>query len=138
MKKPEFILKIGLVLVVFALLYWVESYFEISDFLQPDRISQWLNDAGPMAPVLFIGVMASAVVISPIPSLPLDIAAGTVFGPIAGTLYASIGALLGAMVSFLIARFLGRDLIEGLISGHINFCTLCSDRLLTKIVFSPG
>ncbi|RLJ19773.1 hypothetical protein DJ030_08400 [bacterium endosymbiont of Escarpia laminata] len=135
MKRPEFILKIGFVLVVFVLLYWVESYYEISAFLQPDRISQWLNDAGPMAPLLFIGVMASAVVISPIPSLPLDIAAGTVFGPIAGTLYASIGALLGAMISFLIARFLGRDLIESLISGHINFCTLCSDRLLTKIVF---
>jgi len=39
------------------------------------------------------------------------------------------------MISFLIARFLGREIIERLISGHINFCTLCSDRLLTKIVF---
>ncbi len=135
MKINKFILKVCLILIVIVLLLWIESYFEISLLLQPDRISQWLNDAGPMAPLLFIGVMAAAVVISPIPSLPLDIAAGTVFGPIAGTLYASVGALLGAMISFVIARFLGRELIERTINGHINFCTFCSDRLLIKIVF---
>ena len=131
----KFILKVSLILIVVMLFFWAESYYEVSVLLQPDRISQWLNDSGPLAPLLFIGVMAAAVVISPIPSLPLDIAAGTVFGPIAGTLYASVGALLGAMTSFVIARFLGRELIERLISGHINFCTLCSDRLLIKIVF---
>ena len=98
-------LKIGLVLVVVGLIWWIESRYEVSLLLQPDRVREWLNGAGRMAPLLFIGVMAAAVVISPIPSLPLDIAAGTVFGPIAGTLYASIGALIGAMISFLIARF---------------------------------
>jgi len=66
--------------------WWIESRYEVSLLLQPDRISEWLNDAGRMAPLLFIGIMTAAVVISPIPSLPLDIAAGTVFGPIAGTL----------------------------------------------------
>jgi uncharacterized membrane protein YdjX (TVP38/TMEM64 family) len=135
MEMSKFILKVSLILSIILVLFWIESYYEVSVLLQPDRISQWLIDAGPMAPLLFIGVMAAAVVISPIPSLPLDIAAGTVFGPIAGTIYASLGALIGAMISFLIARFLGRDLIERLISGHINFCTLCSDRLLVKIVF---
>jgi uncharacterized membrane protein YdjX (TVP38/TMEM64 family) len=135
MKMSRFKLKISLILIVIVVLFWVESNYEVSALLQPDRISMWLNDAGPLAPLLFIAVMAAAVVISPIPSLPLDIAAGTVFGPIAGTFYASVGALLGAITSFVIARFLGRDLIQRLISGHINFCTLCSDRLLTKIVF---
>ena len=113
----KLILKGSLILIVIMTLFWVESYYEVSLLLQPDKISKWLNDAGSLAPLLFIGVMAAAVVISPIPSLPLDIAAGTVFGPIAGTLYASVGALLGAIISFVIARFLGRDLIERLITA---------------------
>ncbi len=94
-----------------------------------------LNSAGKFAPLLFICIMALAVVVSPIPSLPLDIAAGAAFGPLLGTLYSVAGGLAGAVVSFLIARFLGRDLLERFLGGHINFCTECSDKLLSKIVF---
>jgi uncharacterized membrane protein YdjX (TVP38/TMEM64 family) len=79
--------------------------------------------------------MVLAVVISPIPSLPLDIAAGAFFGPFLGTIYSVIGALGGAVVSFMISRFIGREFIERFLGGHINFCTECSDELLTKIVF---
>jgi uncharacterized membrane protein YdjX (TVP38/TMEM64 family) len=79
--------------------------------------------------------MAVAVVVSPIPSLPLDIAAGAFFGPLLGTVYSVIGALGGAVASFLLARYLGRQAIERYLKGHINFCNDCSDRLLTKIVF---
>ena len=80
-------------------------------------------------------VMAFAVVISPIPSLPLDIAAGAYFGTIMGTVYSVIGALTGAVISFMISRFLGREFIERFLGGHVNFCTSCSDKVLTKIVF---
>ena len=80
-------------------------------------------------------VMAVAVVISPIPSLPLDIAGGAVFGPFLGTLYAALGALGGSVISFMITRKLGRELIEPFLGGHINFCEDCSDKLLTKVVF---
>jgi uncharacterized membrane protein YdjX (TVP38/TMEM64 family) len=79
--------------------------------------------------------MALAVIVSPIPSLPLDIAAGAFFGPFLGTVYSVIGALGGAVVSFLLARYLGREFIERFLSGHINFCTECSDHFLTKVVF---
>jgi uncharacterized membrane protein YdjX (TVP38/TMEM64 family) len=80
-------------------------------------------------------MMASAVVVSPIPSLPLNVAAGAFFGPLAGTAYSLAGALLGALASFSIARYLGRGFIERFLSGHVNLCSRCSDRILTKIVF---
>jgi uncharacterized membrane protein YdjX (TVP38/TMEM64 family) len=79
--------------------------------------------------------MSLAVVISPIPSLPMDIASGAFFGPIWGTIYSVIGASAGAIISFLISRFLGREFIERFLGGHVNFCTSCSDRILTRIVF---
>jgi len=108
---------------------------DILPLLHPDRIRGFLGDAGRLAPILYMGMMALAVIISPIPSVPLDIAAGAFFGPLLGTVYSSIGALGGGVVSFLLARFLGRAIVERFLGGHIHFCRRCSDRLLTKIVF---
>ena len=120
----------GLVLLA----VYLEQQLHLSRILDSSRVESRLQAAGPFAPVLFILVMA-ATVVSPIPTFPLDILAGRVFGPVFGTLYAVTGATLGAMVSFFVARWLGRDLIARFLKGHINFCQQCSDRLLIKIVF---
>jgi uncharacterized membrane protein YdjX (TVP38/TMEM64 family) len=127
--------KITLLVLLGLILFLAQHYLDIGSYFNPENIKVWLNEAGSLAPILFMLIMAAAIVISPIPSLPLDIAGGAVFGPFWGTLYASVGALVGAMISFLIARALGRDLIARFLGGHINFCTECSDRLLIKIVF---
>jgi len=94
----------GLVLLVVLL----ERHLHLSAAFKEARIEQRLRSAGPLAPLLFVLLMAAAVVL-PIPTFPLDVLAGQVFGPVLGTLYAVTGATLGAMVSFLLARWLGRD-----------------------------
>jgi len=127
-------IKVILFVAVIGLFLLVNSAWDIASFFSPERLKNMLNSAGIYGPLLYIIMMALAVVISPIPSLPLDIAAGAVFGPFLGTLYSVIGALAGAVVSFQIARFLGREALEGFIGGHINFCTRCSDRLLSRVV----
>ena len=109
--------------------------FDITALFTQENISRWLGKAGSFAPFLYMAVMALVVVISPLPSLPLDIVAGIFFGPFLGTVYSVIGALGGAVASFMIARLLGRDFIGKLIGGRINFCPACSNRLLTKMVF---
>jgi uncharacterized membrane protein YdjX (TVP38/TMEM64 family) len=121
---------VGLLLVAVLL----ERQLHLSAILEPSRIEAQLHAAGPLGPALFIFVMGAAVV-SPVPTFPLDILAGRVFGAVLGTLYAVTGATLGAMVSFLLARWLGRDLIARFLKGHINFCQQCSDKLLIKVVF---
>ncbi|HEV2067108.1 MAG TPA: TVP38/TMEM64 family protein [Thermomicrobiales bacterium] len=77
--------------------------------LRPEGIREWLDGLGPWAPLVFIILLATAVVVSPIPSVPLDIAAGLAFGFVWGTVYVLIGAELGAIIAFLIARRLGRQ-----------------------------
>lgn len=52
-----------------------------------------------------------------------------------GTAYSVAGGLIGVIVSFMITRTLGRRFVERFLSGHINFSTSCSDRLLTRGVF---
>jgi uncharacterized membrane protein YdjX (TVP38/TMEM64 family) len=124
-----------LFIVVSIILILSPFILDIGSYFSPEKIQNLLSEAGGLAPVVYILVMALAVVISPMPSLPLDIAAGAFFGPFLGTIYSSLGALGGAVVSFMIARFLGREFMERFLGGHINFCTACSNKLLTKIVF---
>lgn len=104
-------------------------------YLNPAAIQRLLSASGPLAPLALMALMAAVVVAVPLPSLPIDIAAGAYFGPWLGTLYAATGALAGAVASFAIARWLGRDQVERLVHGHVSFCTACSDKLLTRLVF---
>ena len=134
MKASTVVKGIGLLALVlsFSVLPPVQ---ECAASLNTASIEEWLSKAGEFAPILFVVLMAMAVVVSPIPSLPLDIAAGAYFGPLLGGFYAVIGGLLGAVASFTIARFFGRGLLERFLGGHVNFCTECSDKLLGRVVF---
>jgi len=111
------------------------SGWDLGETLNPERIVEYLNAWGPVGPLVFMVMMATAVVISPIPSLPLDLAAGVAFGPVLGTTYAVVGAEVGAIISFLIGRFLGRDVIAKLLKVDVVFCAKCSDHHLIGLVF---
>jgi uncharacterized membrane protein YdjX (TVP38/TMEM64 family) len=122
-------------IALILILIFPQLVLDVASYFNPEKIQSLLSQAGSFAPLVYILIMALAVIITPIPSLPLDVAAGAFFGPFLGTIYSSLGALGGAVISFMIAQFLGREFIEGFLGGHINFCKTCSDKLLTKIVF---
>ncbi len=127
--------KLGLAVLAIAVGWWWVSLFDYERYLSPTIITEWLHDAGPLGPLLLIGSMACAVVIPPIPNLPLDLAAGAVFGPFYGALYAIIGAEIGAIACFLIARALGRDALSKLLKVETLFCQRCSDHQLMGLMF---
>jgi uncharacterized membrane protein YdjX (TVP38/TMEM64 family) len=122
-------------IILFVVFFSFHFFWDLASYFDPEHIQSLLKNAGILAPFLYMVLMAVAVVISPIPSLPLDIAAGAYFGPFAGTALSVLGALAGAVVSFTIARILGRELIERFLGGHVNFCEICSDKILTRVVF---
>jgi uncharacterized membrane protein YdjX (TVP38/TMEM64 family) len=128
---------IKLVLLAVAALtgWWVLSSFDFERYLTPATLAQWLNDAGPWAPLLLIGSMMFAVMLSPIPSLPLDLAAGAAFDPFCGALYAVTGAVMGSIICFLIARALGRETLSRLLKTNATFCQTCTDHQLMGAVF---
>lgn len=110
---------------------WVDG----GEALKQDRLVAYLKTEGPWAPFVFILLMIVSVVIVPIPSLPLDLAAGAAFGVYLGATYAVMGAEIGAIISFLIGRALGRDALSRLFRRDITFCERCSDRHLAIFVF---
>ena len=128
------IIKFLILTALAALFLYIAYSTSLQDYVNQKAILALLKNMGSLAPLGFMAVMALAVA-SPLPSLPLDIAAGIFFGPYLGTLYSATGALVGSIISFSIARLVGRSLIERFLRGHINFCSTCSDRMLTGVVF---
>jgi uncharacterized membrane protein YdjX (TVP38/TMEM64 family) len=127
--------KLGSAVVAATTCWWLLSIANYERYLTPTVIVQWLQDAGALAPLLLIGSMAAAVVIPPIPSLPLDLAAGAAFGPFFGTVYAVLGAEVGAIGAFLIARALGREALSRYLRADAVFCQMCTDHQLMGLMF---
>ena len=70
-------------------------------------LQQWIQELGILGPLAIIGLMTLAVVVSPIPSAPIAMAAGAAYGHTEGAVYVLLGAELGAISAFFIARLLG-------------------------------
>jgi len=128
-------IKLACGVLAIAATWWGFLFFDVEQYLSPSTLTRWLNDAGPLGPLLLIGTMVGAVIIPPIPSLPLDLAAGAAYGPFYGALYAVIGAEIGAILCFLIARSLGREALARFMKTENTFCQTCTDHQLMGAMF---
>ena len=126
--------KLAMVGVLIYGIYNLMTKWDLGETLNPERVVDYVHAWGPAGPLVFMAMMAAAVVVSPIPSLPLDLAAGAAFGPLLGGMYAVVGAEVGAVISFLIGRFLGKELIAKLLHIESVFCEKCTDRHLFGLV----
>ena len=81
---------------------------DLQALVQPAEIRDRVRSLGGWGPAALMAGMALAIVFSPVPSAPITLAAGAVYGHLWGTLYALVGAHAGAMIAFAIARLFGR------------------------------
>ncbi len=101
MQRNSVLLGIALSTLLVAILAIILVIFDWH--LKVMQLLEWLNARGALAPLLFIGVMALAVVLL-LPGIFFTTGAGFVFGVIKGSLYVVVGTTLGAVIAFLIAR----------------------------------
>ena len=82
-------------------------------------LEAWIQDAGAVAPLLFMLVYALAAVLF-LPGSVMTLAGGALFGPLLGTFYNLTGATLGATLAFLIARYLASDWVAEKTGGRVK------------------
>lgn len=99
-------------LVIVVIVVGVGDVASIELFSDKEMLRTKIEQLGPWGPLALIALEALAIVVSPIPSGPIAIAAGAAFGPFLGTIYIVIGATAGGMAAFWIARNLGHDLVR--------------------------
>ncbi|MHB1198589.1 MAG: TVP38/TMEM64 family protein [Polaromonas sp.] len=95
-----------------------------------ERITQW----GAWGPLLVIGLMVLAILVSPIPSAPIAIAAGAAYGHVWGTVYILLGAEIGALAAFGLARWLGGETMRRWFGDRLSVGLLGSQNTLMGIV----
>jgi uncharacterized membrane protein YdjX (TVP38/TMEM64 family) len=76
--------------------------------LGPEIIFTFIQNNKILAPFLFIAFFI-LMNVSVLPTLPMNLGAGLLWGPFWGTLISVIGATCGAGCSFIIARYLAHD-----------------------------
>lgn len=95
-----------------------------------------VEELGVWGPLAIVAVMTLAIVVSPIPSAPIAMAAGAAYGHAWGTLYVVAGAEAGALAAFGIARLLGRGALHRWLGERLPATMIGSQNSLMWIVFA--
>jgi uncharacterized membrane protein YdjX (TVP38/TMEM64 family) len=139
MKLPQNtiqLLLLGGIIATLAAAYAVLSYTGVTAFLENDAaLKQWLQELGAIGPLAIIGLMTLAIVMSPLPSAPIALAAGAAYGHTAGTVYVILGAETGAIIAFVIARLVGIVTVRKWIGPQLIQRLEGSQNALMGIVF---
>jgi len=107
-------------MVFLIMVYVFLSRSGLLAFIETGDMNRWIRDFGVYGPFVIIGMMMVAIVMSPIPSAPIALAAGAAYGHTEGTLYVLIGSELGAILAFYIARLVGAETLQRCLGRNIS------------------
>jgi uncharacterized membrane protein YdjX (TVP38/TMEM64 family) len=125
-----------LLILTLIVIYFLLVNSNLADlFTDMDLLIFKAQSLGVLGPLLFIGLMIVAIVFNPLPSAPIALAAGAVYGHTLGTIYIVIGAQIGAMVAFLLARAIGAGLVRKLTGDSISLGRFGTQNGLMMMVF---
>jgi uncharacterized membrane protein YdjX (TVP38/TMEM64 family) len=122
----------ALLVGVYGVLSWTGA---LAMILDESVLQDFIVGLGMIGPLAVIGLLAGAIVMSPIPSAPIALVAGVAYGHIWGTLYIAIGSELGALIAFGIARLVGHDVLRRWFGERLSLGLLGSQNTLMAIVF---
>ena len=127
----------GLVLALaLGAAYWLlRDSALLMTLLDAQALKSFVDGLGPWGPAAVIGLMALAILVSPIPSAPIALAAGALYGHGWGTLYVLLGAEIGALAAFGIARLVGYEVLRRWLGERLSLGWLGSQNALMGLVF---
>jgi len=101
-----------------------------------DAIQRLTIKLGVFGPAMIVGLMVLAIVVSPVPSGPIAMAAGALYGTTLGAVLSITGATIGASIAFGLARRLGRDAVRRSDNKILTYLSEPrSDAALMMVVF---
>jgi uncharacterized membrane protein YdjX (TVP38/TMEM64 family) len=104
---------IWLVIIDAPIIHFVVRLYRDKHFLK-ETVRSW----GWLAPLVFIGIQAFQVVVSPIPGEITGPVGGALFGTLWGVVYSTVGLTLGTITCFWLGRLWGEPLIRPWLSEH--------------------
>ena len=131
------ILVAAAIVLAMVVAYWqIDESGAMATLLDGRALRQYIVGLGVAGPLAVIGLMILAILVSPIPSAPIALAAGAAYGHTWGTAYIVLGAELGALGAFGLARLLGRDAVQRWLGNRLPESRFGSQGALMAIVFA--
>ena len=134
--------KLNAIVIVLIIVMLVGVYLLLENmgakelYLNMDSLILRLRELEIAGPLMVIGLMALAIVFNPLPSAPVALASGAVYGHTLGTAYIVIGAEIGAVIAFMIARLTGFKLMQKYIGDKWSLNRFTTQNSLTVIIFA--
>lgn len=118
MKIKHRYISYGAIILILIILSALPFFFEgFRNLASPTFIRNLLINSGIFGYVFMVLLLIASIPL-PIPSTPIVLGGGYVYGTIVGSLLSLIGIVLGASVSFLLVRHFGRPLLEKMVDEH--------------------
>ncbi len=105
-------LVVGAALVAAVIAGVVLARTDLLTLFDGRALREFVAGFGPLAPVVFVLLVAAQVVLAPIPGQAVGFVGGYLFGPVAGSVYAVLGLGIGSTVVFWLAKRYGRPFVE--------------------------
>jgi uncharacterized membrane protein YdjX (TVP38/TMEM64 family) len=114
--------------------WWLVTQSNI-DLSSPKGFVQSIQNLGTSGILAYIGFLIVAIVIGPVPSTPVTVAAGAVWGPLPAGIYGVFGLFVGSLAAYFIGRTLGRSAVKALTGKAIYFSKHRGEIYLGWLVF---
>lgn len=135
---------IAVFIILTLLIAWFVGRPLLQYLKEPEKFRDWVNSAGFMGRIYFLGIQILQVVIAIIPGEPVEIGAGYAFGAVEGTLLCMLGTVVGSMLVYFFVRRFGVKAVEIFFPvekiEHLRFLNTAKkrDALMFLLMFIPG
>ncbi len=123
------------ILTLLAATYWLlHETGAMATIMNGAALRDHITQLGAWGPLTVIALMVLAIMVSPIPSAPIAMAAGAAYGHVWGTVYVILGAEIGALAAFGIGRWLGAATLRRWFGDRLSVGLMGSQNTLMIIV----
>lgn len=127
---------IAVALAIVSFGWWASKIGLPAQLPDNKTLQLWFDGFGPWGPVAVVGSMTVAIVLSPIPSAPIALAAGAIYGHFWGGVYVLAGSEIGAIAAFALSRFFGRDVVHHWFGDRLTSGLAGSQNVLMWTIFA--
>lgn len=106
----------AILLLIFCIVVTAIGFYVLGG-IEPEQIQVWLERAGIWAPIIYILLYTIGTLLI-LPSTPLNLSGGAIFGLWWGTLWTTVAAIIAAMVAFGFTRTIGREWVAQKLAGR--------------------
>lgn len=134
----KIVTKVALIIAIPVILtYGISFIFPIPAFsLKNQQVVNYLQGFKGSAPLIYIVLQAATVLIVPIPSVILAMAAGVVFDFWHAVIYTTVAWIIGTSINFFIARMGGRPLMKKMMNNEeLEKIDQFADKIGWKFIF---